>query len=92
MIAVELSFTGAPERLAARPAHRALLDAMYADGRLHAAGPWADDSGALLLFTVDASAVDAIMAADPYYSTEGVAVTSVSDWNPVVGPGAAPES
>jgi uncharacterized protein len=90
MIAVELSFTSAPERLASRPAHRALLDAMYADGRLHAAGPWADDSGVLLLFTVDASAVEAIMASDPYYSTAGVTVTSLREWNPVVGPGAAP--
>ncbi|MEU2615347.1 hypothetical protein ABZ570_27790 [Micromonospora sp. NPDC007271] len=52
-----------------------------------AAGPWPDDSGALLVFHGDAAAVREIMAADPYYATAGVAVVSLRPWQPVVGGG-----
>lgn len=87
MIAVELTFTDAPERIAARGAHRALLATLHRDGRsLLAAGPWADDSGALLVFAADAAAVERLLAADPYYGTPGVIVRSVREWRPVVGP------
>jgi uncharacterized protein YciI len=86
MIAVELSFTPHERRLAARPAHRSILQRLHSDGRLLAAGPWADDSGALLLFDLDRSAVDSLLADDPYYTTTGVTVVSVREWLPVVGP------
>ncbi|GID11080.1 YciI family protein [Actinocatenispora rupis] len=85
MVVVELSFTAEPERLAARPAHRALLADLHARGLLAAAGPYSDDSGALLLFTADGPEVAEIIAADPYYRTPGVTVTAVREWNPVVG-------
>lgn len=86
MIVVELAFSASPQRLAARTAHRALLERLRAEGRLHAAGPWADDTGALLVFSQDRDAVRAIMAADPYYSTDGVTVTAIREWHPIVGP------
>lgn len=86
MIAIELAFSASPHRLAARPAHRELLEQLHTEGRLHAAGPWDDDSGALLVFTGDRDAVEAIMASDPYYSTDGVTVAAVREWQPVVGP------
>ncbi|GII77606.1 hypothetical protein Sru01_25880 [Sphaerisporangium rufum] len=86
MHVVELAFTATPERLAARPAHRALLDRLHDEGRLLAAGPWADDTGALLVFTTDRADLDAILAADPYYRTPGVQVISVREWTPVAGP------
>ncbi|GAP51008.1 YciI family protein [Streptomyces azureus] len=87
MFAVELAFAPAPERLAARPAHRETLARLHADGHLAAAGPWADDTGALLLFTVDRARLDEILHEDPYYyRTPGVAVRSVREWTPVVGP------
>lgn len=53
MICIELSFTDDPARLAARPAHRQRLVDMQARGLLLAAGPWGDDSGALLVLTTD---------------------------------------
>ncbi|MER5750283.1 YciI family protein [Streptomyces sp. NPDC002088] len=87
MLILELTFIDAPERLAARPAHRRHLARLHADGRLVAAGPWADDSGAVLVFDVDRPALDAIMSGDPYYGTEGVRVHSIREWTPVVGPG-----
>ena len=85
MVAVELSFSNTLERLAARPAHRELLQRLHGEGKLLAAGPWADDSGALLIFTGDSTAVSALMAADPYYSTDGVTVLAIREWRPIVG-------
>ncbi|MFI0515296.1 YciI family protein [Streptomyces sp. WSLK1-5] len=86
MLVVELAFTSAPERLAARPAHRAALGRLHAEGRLFAAEPWADDQGAMLVFAVDRAELEEILEADPYYrSTPGVEVRAVREWVPVVG-------
>lgn len=65
---VELAFTGAPERLAARPAHRDRLAALHRAGTVRMAGPFADDSGAVIVFDVDdRAAVDVLIADDPYF-------------------------
>ncbi len=85
MIVLELAFDDSPERLAARPAHRDLLMAMHATGRLVLAGPLADDSGALLVFRASRAEVDELMAADPYYTTSGVRVVALREWLPLVG-------
>jgi uncharacterized protein YciI len=83
MYAVQLAFTD-DARLPLRPQHRERLAQLAADGQLLAAGPWTDDSGALLVFAVPSrDVVDAILADDPYYSATGVTVTSVHEWNPV---------
>jgi uncharacterized protein YciI len=67
MYALELAFSDDPTRLEGRPAHRDRLAALRDDGRLLAAGPFADESGALLLFRVETPAeADEIVAADPY--------------------------
>jgi uncharacterized protein len=87
MLILELAFTASPERLAARPAHRSLLARLHEEGRLLAAGPWADDSGALLVFDVQRTELERILDADPYYRTPGVEVTGIREWAPVVGPG-----
>jgi hypothetical protein len=87
MMVVELRLSATPERLAARPAHRALLGRLHTEGRLHAAGPWGDGSGALLIFSGDEGEVAAILATDPYLTTPGVEVVAVRPWTPVVGPG-----
>jgi uncharacterized protein YciI len=84
MYAVQLAFSDDSARLALRPAHRERLAGLAADGQLLAAGPWSDDTGALLVFVVDSrDELDAIMNADPYYSAPGVTVTSIQEWNPV---------
>ncbi len=87
MIAIELTFQPTEERLSARPAHREVLERLHGDGVLVAAGPWGDDSGALLVFRADRRAAEQIIADDPYYSTDGVAVASIREWLPIVGPG-----
>lgn len=85
MFVVELTFDDDPRRLAERPAHREKLAALHAQGRLVMAGPWDDDSGALLVFDADEAQLETIMAADPYYTTPGVTVTARRRWQPVVG-------
>lgn len=83
---VELGFDDDPRRLAARPAHRQRLAELHTQGRLLAAGPWQDDTGALLVFQTDPDGVREIMASDPYYhATPGVTVVAVREWRPVVG-------
>jgi uncharacterized protein YciI len=84
MFAVHLSFSDDPARLDHRPAHRERLAALTAQGRVLAAGPWSDESGALLVFLLDTrEEVDAILSADAYYRAPGVAVAGVHEWNPV---------
>jgi uncharacterized protein len=85
MICVELTFSDDPRRLQARPAHRQRLEHLHQGGALLAAGPWADDSGALLIFDLDESGVRAELDADPYYATPGVTVAGLRVWSPVVG-------
>lgn len=84
MIVVELAFGDHPDRLAARPAHRRVLAELRERGTLVMAGPWADDSGALLVFDAPRSEVDDVIAGDPYYATEGVRVVGLREWRPVV--------
>ena len=55
MYAVQLAFSDDDTRLALRPQHRERLAHLAAEGRLLAAGPWSDESGALLVFTSTAA-------------------------------------
>jgi hypothetical protein len=84
MIVLELAFDDHPARLRARPAHRRLLVDLHDAGTLVMAGPWGDETGALLVFDAERSEVDRIMAEDPYYTTEGVRVVALREWLPVV--------
>jgi uncharacterized protein YciI len=80
---VELAFTDEPERLAARPAHRALLTKLHEAGVVRMAGPLADDSGAVIVLDLpDGAAVDDLLAADPYFTTPGVTVRHTRRWEP----------
>jgi uncharacterized protein YciI len=86
MYVIELAFDDRPERLEARPAHRERLQELHAAGRLVMAGPYADDSGALLVFDVTEQAeLDRIIDADPYYRAPGVTVVRRQAWSPIVG-------
>jgi len=86
MFVVELAFGDDPERLAARPAHRQLLTRRHEEGTLVMAGPFPDDSGALLIFDVpDAAELHRLLDADPYFTTAGVTVVRRQEWSPIVG-------
>jgi uncharacterized protein YciI len=80
---VELSFTGEPERLTARPAHRQVLSALHQQGVVRMAGPFPDDSGAMIIFDVpDRPMLDRLMADDAYFTTPGVTVHQIREWQP----------
>jgi uncharacterized protein YciI len=84
MIVLELHFDDDARRLAARPAHRQRLEQLHAQQRLIMAGPWEDDSGAMLIFQAGDEDVRQIMAADPYYTTPGVRVVGLRRWSPFI--------
>jgi uncharacterized protein YciI len=80
---VELAFTDAPERLAARPAHRDRLAALHRAGTVRMAGPLADGSGAVIIVDVPGRGdLDRLLGDDPYFATPGVAVTGIRAWDP----------
>ena len=58
---LELAFDGSPDRLALRPAHRERLRVLHEGGRLVMAGPYGDESGALLVFDVSGGELDALV-------------------------------
>ena len=77
-----LTFGDETKRLEVRPGHRAYLERLLAGGNLHASGPWADDTGALILYeAVDEAEARALLAADPYSQTAGVlADVQLKEW------------
>lgn len=82
---VQLTFTDNDRRLAARPEHRTYLKDLLAQGKLVTAGPWADDTGALLVYEVaDEAELRAVIAADPYTEAGGVEVTQLREWTPIL--------
>ena len=84
---VELVFgTNRDERLAVRPAHRDYLAKLAASGALGAAGPWANDTGAVLIYDVaDHAELRQLLDDDPYTPAEVVAETRIREWIPIVG-------
>jgi uncharacterized protein YciI len=85
MVCIELAFGSDPRRLQARAAHRQRLAELHRRGVLAAAGPWEDDSGALVIFRLDEPGARAEIEADPYYSAPGVRIVSIRAWAPVTG-------
>lgn len=80
---LELAFDGSPDRLALRPAHRERLRVLHEAGRVVLAGPYSDESGALLVFDVTGEELDAIVADDPYYRAPGVTIVRQQEWQPI---------
>jgi len=85
MMVLELRFDDDARRLAARPAHRRELERLHAEQQLVMAGPWEDDSGALLIFRGGETDVRRILAEDPYYTTPGVRVVGLRAWSALIG-------
>ena len=54
---------------ATRPAHRAYLTTLLNEGKLFASGPYADGSGALIVYEADTpDAAEALLTADPFHA------------------------
>ena len=85
--AVVLTF-GDPDKVAeTRPRHREYLQRLLSEGRLHASGPWADGTGALLIYeAADEAEVRSLLETDPYTAAGVIADAQIKEWNQVYGP------
>jgi uncharacterized protein len=62
------------------------LARLYEEGTVVMSGPFADDSGALLIVDVpDEAALDQLIENDPYFRTPGVTITLRQEWTPLFG-------
>lgn len=85
--AVELVFgDNRDERLAVRPAHREYVATLVERGVVLAAGPYADETGALLVYEVaDEAELREVLAADPYTPADVIKETRVHEWQLLMG-------
>ena len=64
-----------------RPAHRAYLTSLLEQGKLFASGPYADGSGALIVYEADTpEEADAILKADPFHQAGVFLKWTVRPW------------
>lgn len=85
--AILITYTDNHElRLATRPKHREFLRARLDEGVLHEAGPYTDDSGAIIIYNGSGKdEVAAIFAQDPFSTTEGIVESAtIVEWNRVL--------
>ncbi len=69
-----------------RPEHREWLQGLVDQGRVLASGPFADGSGALLVFTSDTEAdLSHLVSQDPFARVGAISAVRVTEWNAVVG-------
>ena len=68
-----------------RPSHREYLKSQFDKNVLVSAGPFVDDSGALLIYEAESEgALQAILSDDPYWVNNGcLGSVTVKEWNRV---------
>jgi uncharacterized protein YciI len=68
-----------------RPAHRQYMAGLKAQGRLAASGPFADGSGALIVYEADsAEAAEELLKADPFHAAGVFLGWRLRPWNTVI--------
>ena len=68
-----------------RPAHRAYLTKLLDEGKLFASGPYADGSGALIIYEADTpEAADALLKADPFHTAGVFLKWTVRPWKVIL--------
>ena len=68
-----------------RPAHRAYLRELIGKNQLVVSGPFADDSGGLLVYNAEGEAeVDALIKADPFYTCGVFRTWTMRPWKIVM--------
>lgn len=75
-------------RLQTRPSHREYLSSLLGDGKLAMSGPWADDTGAMLIYEAETlEAAQALLDADPYRAAGVLADARIKEWRVVLEAG-----
>jgi len=84
---VETTYVDDRDRLeASRPLHRAYLGELVEQGKVAAAGPWADDSAGFAIYQVaDQDELDRLLAEDPYTVNAVAASRTIHEWKVVLG-------
>jgi uncharacterized protein len=88
--AARLAYTNNDElRTEVRPTHREYLRELLDAGKLHESGPFADDSGALIVYNADSQGeAEALLAADPFTKSGGIIESAVvKEWKIVMSAG-----
>ena len=80
LFAALIEFTEDEElRLQTRPVHREYLRSLFDAGKLAMSGPWADDTGALIVYEAeDMAEAERMLDGDPYRSA-GVIANATSE-------------
>jgi uncharacterized protein YciI len=87
LFVLQLKFTDNDRRMEVRPAHREYLTELHAAGKLRTAGPFTDQSGALLIYDVaDEAEVRDILAKDPYTAADVYEIASLQEWQQLFPP------
>ncbi len=69
-----------------RPAHREWLKGLVEQGKMLSSGPFADGTGALLIFTADSEAeLHQLISTDPFAMNSAIAAVKTTEWKPVTG-------
>jgi uncharacterized protein len=67
-----------------RPAHREYLGQLHADGKLHTAGPFTDDSGSLIVYEVETEQEARDLIEDDPFNEAGIfASYAIKPWKQV---------
>jgi len=81
LFALQLKFTDPERRMEVRPAHREYLAELKESGKLVTAGPFADQTGALLIYDVaDEAELRDILAKDPYTTADVYEIITLAEW------------
>jgi uncharacterized protein YciI len=68
-----------------RPVHRQYLSSLLEQGRLAAAGPFTDDSGALIVYEANSKEeAETILKGDPFHHNGIFLSYVIRPWNPVI--------
>jgi uncharacterized protein len=74
-------------RLRTRPTHREYLRSLFDAGKLRMSGPWADDTGAMLIYeAADISEAQSLLDRDPYRAAGVIADARLHEWRIVMPP------
>jgi uncharacterized protein YciI len=86
LFAALIDFTENEElRLQTRPSHREYLRTLLDAGNLAISGPWADDTGALIVYEAqDITEAERMLNGDPYRTAGVIANATLKEWRVVL--------
>ncbi|WP_329475381.1 YciI family protein [Kribbella sp. NBC_01484] len=84
VVQLRFDLAASDRRMEVRPAHREYLTELKAAGKLVAAGPFTDQTGALLVYDVaDEAELRDILAKDPYTPANVYELATLAEWEPL---------